>query len=199
MGVMSSTTTPPHLGGHMGVTHTDAGALRELMGISPTSRAFIDIGCGPGLQVRLASLAGLHAYGIDGDPALRDSDAWVALPKSFLCTDLTDPNIEVLSNFLPNTNTAIGWSVEFLEHLEEQYLPNLVDVFCRCSIVAVTAAPPGHLGHHHVNLQSEDYWISTFDYLFGLTYDPALTQRVRNASTMGRAFMRCQGLVFVQS
>jgi len=50
-----------------------------------------------------------------------------------------------------------------------------------------------------VNLQREDYWISTFDYLFGLTYDPALTQRVRKASTMGRAFMRCQGLVFVQS
>lgn len=197
--MMSSPITPHHLGGHMGVTHTDEGALRELMGISPTSRAFIDIGCGPGRQVQLASLAGLHAYGIDGDPALRGSDSWVALPQSFLCMDLTDPDSAALSDFLPNTNTAIGWSVEFLEHLEEQYLPNLIDVFCRCSIVAVTAAPPGHLGHHHVNLQSEDYWVSKFEDLFGLTHDPALTQRVRNASTMGRAFMRCQGLVFVQS
>ena len=55
----------PHLGGHMNKTHVDAGALEWL--ISNGAKSFLDIGCGPGGMVELATEKGLTARGIDGD------------------------------------------------------------------------------------------------------------------------------------
>ena len=47
----------------------------------------------------------------------------------------------------------------------------------------MTYASPGH-GGHHVNENTEQYWIDTLQ-KYGFTYDPVLTNQMRNASTMG--------------
>jgi hypothetical protein len=48
---------------------------------------------------------------------------------------------------------------EMLEHVEEQYVQNLLDTFKCANIVVVTHAFPGQGGYHHVNCQEPQYWI----------------------------------------
>ena len=61
---------PPHLGGHCGTTHIDTGALRYFYDIH-NCRRLLDVGCGPGGQVKAARDIGYtHCAGIDGDPAV---------------------------------------------------------------------------------------------------------------------------------
>lgn len=74
-------------------------------------KSFLDIGCGPGGMVALASMRGLEAVGIDGD--------W-QVPKepdtNIIIHDFTNgPCYTVKPEF------DLGWSVEFLEHVDEKY------------------------------------------------------------------------------
>ena len=48
---------------------------------------------------------------------------------------------------------------EVLEHVEEQFVGNLLDTFKSANIVVVTHAFPGQGGYHHVNCQDPQYWI----------------------------------------
>ena len=57
---------PSHLGGHKNKTHLDEGTIDYLIKkFKPKS--FLDIGCGPGGMVKIATNKGLKARGIDGD------------------------------------------------------------------------------------------------------------------------------------
>jgi len=159
-----------HLGGHQGKTWADEGCLRfavESFGIVN----MIDIGCGPGGMKPLAQKYGVNWSGIDGDPSV--------LQEGVLTHDFTKGSIPNLPWF------GLGWSVEFLEHVEEQYMDNYMQIFSQCDHVICTAAPPGWGGHHHVNEQPQTYWIEKFrDY--GLYYDPIITAAMRKKSTMRR-------------
>lgn len=179
--------TPPHLGGHQGVTHVDRGALEYMRKITDI-RTMVDVGCGPGGQVELARSMGIDAIGIDGDPALPDAD-WLVRH------DFTNG---VVGRFqkIYRAGHDLAWSVEFLEHVEEQYLPSVFRVFNRCKWVVVTAAPPGKGGHHHVNCRDWLYWVEKFAQ-FGLRLIPSATAKIRKQSTMKREFMREHGLVFM--
>jgi hypothetical protein len=96
------------------------------------------------------------------------------------------------------TEFDVGWCVEFLEHVEEKYIPNIMDTFRRCKIVVATHALPGDTGGwHHVNLQSPEYWIKKFEDE-GFIYDELKTLRLKKHSTMGRDFLRKTGKVFVR-
>ena len=176
---------PSHLGGHLNKTHNDRGTLAFLIseyGI----KSFLDVGCGPGGMVALAGMRGLEAVGIDGD--------W-QVPKE------KDTNI-VIHDFttgpclLTKSQFDLGWSVEFLEHVEEAYQDFYMQAFARCKYVVTTAAPPGHTGHHHVNCQPQEYWHQVFD-KHGFDYDDAVTQRIRTQeSTMQKPFMQRTGMFF---
>jgi len=133
-----------HLGGHNNKTHLDTGALAWLQETFDV-KTFLDIGCGPGGMVKLANSVGLQAHGIDGDYTLERYN-----PSKFLIHDFT-------KGTAPLTQTYdVGWSVEFLEHVYEEYMPNYMHSFLQCKYVIVTYAPPGWTGHHHVNLQEEE-------------------------------------------
>ena len=152
----------------------------------------VDIGCGPGGQVGWARSMGIiNAIGIDGDPALPVRD-WIVRHDFTTGTPLgIQHGVDTGAPLFD-----LAWSVEFLEHLEEKYLPNVMPLFARCEYAIVTAAPPGKGGHHHVNCQDWVYWATVFqDY--GLRLDPGLTKDVRESSSMEREFMRENGLVFV--
>lgn len=147
-------------------------------------RSMIDIGCGPMGQVRLARELKIDAIGIDGDKNCKP-DVLHDFTKG-VCTD------DVIFRHFD-----FVWTVEFLEHVEARFLPNVI---CLLTVVTpqylvISAAPPGKRGHHHVNCQSSSYWISLLDD-FGFEFDQALTMRLRGASTMQREFIRARGLVF---
>jgi hypothetical protein len=105
-----------------------------------------------------------------------------------------------ICNELRNKHFDLAWCVEFLEHVEEKYMNNYMDIFTRCKYIVCTHAPPRKKGHHHVNCQTEDYWIKKFKE-HGMSFDKKITENIKNASTMkkklkGPSFMNRTGLVF---
>jgi hypothetical protein len=50
--------------------------------------------------------------------------------------------------------------IEVVEHIEEQYLENLLTTLCQGRYLLMTHAIPGQKGWHHVNCQLSDYWIN---------------------------------------
>ena len=181
-------TLEPHLGGHQGKTHIDEGALQWLVNLG--IKSFIDIGCGPGGLVDLAISNGLRTVGFDGDYTLTRFD-----PNYFVIHDYTKGSPVIHEDY------DVAWSVEFLEHVEEQYMANYMDTFKCAKTAVVTYAPPGWNGHHHVNLQEEDYWIARFEEN-GFRLDENKKKFLRNNSTLNlgkkgkKAFVKNRGLYF---
>jgi hypothetical protein len=69
--------------------------------------------------------------------------------------------------------------------------------FQSAKFVICTHALPGKKGYHHVNCQTADYWKDVFDQ-YGFSYDTRGTEMVRQMTTMGKGFMRKNGLMFVR-
>lgn len=182
-----------HLGGHAGYTHLDEGALDFVKDILKV-KSMLDIGCGPGGMVQLANEKKINAIGIDGDYTLDRYD-----DSKFIIHDYTKGPIKKMKP----KQFDLGWSVEFVEHVYEEYIPNYMPSFQRCNYVIMTYAPPGWLGHHHVNCQPESYWINKF-IQYGFKYDGALTKQLRSRSTMRKpgkkgvkgAYVKKRGLLF---
>jgi|TARA_R100000030_G_C3245758_1_gene121758 SAM-dependent methyltransferase len=184
---METLKTNDHLGGHLNRTNIDEGALQWLIDTF-NPKSFLDIGCGPGGMVDLAKSKGLESFGIDGDPHVT---------RDFIYKhDFCEEPFKALRTF------DIGWSVEFVEHVYEKYMPNYMPAFKVCKIVVITYAPPGTPGHHHVNLQEESYWIEKFKQ-YGFTYDLTMSIKLRESSTMNlnkksheKRFVQKRGMVF---
>jgi cyclopropane fatty-acyl-phospholipid synthase-like methyltransferase len=176
-----------HLGGHAWITHTDQGAL-EYIKNKYNIETMIDIGCGPGGQVKLAESMDISATGIDGDPRLLDEN-----PDIWLC-DFTKESCEF------DEEIDLAWSCEFLEHVEEQYIPNYIKSFQSAKYCFATHALPGteSFEAHHVNCKDDAYWINVFEE-YGFTYDADVTLAIREASTMTRDFVRNSGQFFYKT
>jgi len=180
-----------HLGGHGNKTHLDEGVINwclDTLGIE----SYLDVGCGPGGMVELAEQKGLRVLGVDGDHTLERKN-----PSNFLLHDFTTGPAPIKDKF------DLGWSVEFVEHVYEEYQPNYMPAFQQCKYVIMTYAPPGWKGHHHVNLQEEQYWRDKFKE-YGFFYNQTYTKFIRQASTMNahrskKAFVRNRGLFFENS
>jgi SAM-dependent methyltransferase len=178
--------TPAHLGGHFGVTHVDEAVLDAIIERFHVS-SMIDIGCGPGGMVRLAQQRGLRAVGVDGDPQVR---GFLNLPPSaFLIHDFQSGPLELDASF------DLAWSVEFLEHVEEQFQVNYMTAFRLARYVFCTAAPEGKYGHHHVNCRSLAYWQEIFR-SHGFVFDEPTSLFLRRVSALPREFIRETGMFF---
>ena len=179
-----------HLGGHMNKVHTDRSTLTYLTK-KYNIKSMIDVGCGPGDMVMIALDRGINSIGIDGDYTLVEQ--WKASRLPIILHDFAESSPSMSSY----AGWDLGWSVEFLEHVEEKYIDNFMDVFKKCQYVVCTAAPPGHAGHHHVNCQTQDYWIDKFsDY--GFDYDDEETWYIRENSAMRKPFMQRNGMFYVR-
>lgn len=183
---MSTATLPNHLGGHLNKVHTDRDTLLYLKE-KYNIKTMIDIGCGPGDMIDIANLRGINAIGIDGDYTLQED--WEAKNINVILHDFSvgPPTIE--------QQFDLGWSIEFLEHVEEKYLPNFMSVFQKCNYVICTAAPPGQKGHHHVNLQNPEYWHKKFSE-YGFVYDEEETKHIKSISGMRKPFIKMNGMFF---
>jgi hypothetical protein len=169
-----------HLGGHHGVCHTDFYILKYLKN-KYNLQSMIDIGCGPGKMVEEAINMGIESIGIDGDYTLD-------LKIPFILHDFTHKVLEI-------GNYDLGWSVEFLEHVDATYINNYMPVFQKCKYIICTAAPPGWPGHHHVNCQPIEYWIKIFE-SHGFKFDKDETDYIQKNSKMKREFIRNTGMFF---
>lgn len=178
---MSTTRTPPHLGGHFGETHTDApvlALLRERYGVA----TMLDVGCGPGGMAEVARAQGVRWVGIDGDPVVCER------PPYPLRWDLCEaPYIAA--------RVDLVWCVEVVEHIAPAYLFNLLTTFRCGSVLFMTHATPGQGGYHHVNEQPAQYWIDALE-RDGWTLATLTTEDVRAVAT--DRYTRATGMVFVR-
>lgn len=170
-----------HLGGHLNITHVDKGVL-ETLKEEFGCKSFLDIGCGPAGQVEEAKKLGFTtSVGIDGDPSMKK--------KGIIIHDFCEGQYKFEKEF------DLGWSCEFVEHVKEEFLDNYMACFVKCKVVALTHAPPGTPGYHHVNCKESEYWKNVFK-KHGFAFNEDLTKKCRNNSTMKRHFFRKNGLVF---
>lgn len=174
----------PHLGGHGFSTHIDLGILNFFKS-EYKCKSYLDIGCGLGGMVYEANKLGYDVLGIDGDYRLKRDN-----PEFFKLCDFTKETPVI------NKNYDLGYSCEFVEHVQEKYLDNYMKVFQKSKIVCMTFAPEGTPGYHHVNCKNTDYWIDIFQ-KYSFYYDEKLTKNIRQVSSMKRDFFRKNGLGFV--
>lgn len=180
-----------HLGGHLNRTWIDAGVLEWIQDRFQV-KSMVDVGCGPGGMKREAERLGIEWTGFDGDPSLP------SIPN-FRRWDFTQgsPSLDNDADYWD-----LGWSVEFLEHVEERYMENYMQIFDRCQTLVVTAAPPGWGGHHHVNERPQSYWVQKFEQR-GFVFLARSTENMKSFSTMknnskGGSFMVNTGMLFVK-
>lgn len=174
---MPTSKLPDHLGGQF-AGNIDLGIvchLQKHFGVT----SLVDIGCGDGAATLRYAELGIDVVGIDGD--------WTRLPKDdhFVLHDFTKGPLFV-------GGFDLAYSIEFLEHVEEQYIPNFMPQFAGCRYAVVTAALPGQRGHHHVNCQPPEYWIDVFRN-WELEYDDETTQKLKSVSTLQKASGPRQG------
>jgi SAM-dependent methyltransferase len=172
---------PKHLGGHANITHLDVQNLKYLQD-KYKIQTMVDIGCGPGGMIRKANSMGIASCGIDGDFTLDFTDISVVL------NDFTK------SSYKFETTFDLAWSVEFVEHVEEQYIPNFMSVFKQAKYVFMTYSPM-ECGYHY-NVKDSPYWIKVFED-YGFTHDEEETKFIRNNSSMQRNFVRDCGHFFI--
>jgi Methyltransferase domain len=108
-------------------------------------RSVIDVGCGDGAALdAFAELLGSeNVLGVEGVP--QDH------PR-IVCHDYTT------GPYVPDREFDLCWSAEFVEHVEEEFVPNFLATFAAAHHVAMTHGVPGQPGYHHVNCQPPVYW-----------------------------------------
>lgn len=181
---MQANKLPPHLGGHLYKTHIDESSLDYLID-RYNVESMCDIGCGPGGMVKLAQEKGIQSTGIDGDFTLKHSDEINVIVHDFTTGPLHLPEVD------------LSWSVEFLEHVHEKYMDNYFSVFSVSRIVFCTFSMTTR-GHHHVNINNQEYWDSKFND-YGFNKDIESTNHIRKNSSMKRNFVRDTGTIFINT
>lgn len=173
----------PHLGGHSNKTWIDRGSLKYMYD-KYNVRSMIDIGCGPGDQVKQARNLGIEATGFDGDYTISPD----------VLIDFTKAEYTTLNTW------DLAWSVEFVEHVEEKHMANYMSLFSKCKYIICTANPSP--GPYHFNCKDIDYWIGKFEQN-GFTFSQQILDGVLVHSTMakklGSSWLERTGMAYVNT
>ena len=158
----------PHLGGCS--TGGDGGTYYPIMWKHLVKNykitTVLDIGCGRGYSSKYFQSIGCDILGVDGSTKAEEMSL---IPDNFLLNDyqggpaLSRSTLEHNNKPLNNLIFDLAWSCEFVEHVWEQYAQNFIDDFKQCRYLALTYAEPGQGGHHHVNEQPAEYWITKME------------------------------------
>ncbi len=186
--------TDGHLGGY--IEGGDPGTWNPRMWAWGVDRwgiaSVLDVGCGEGWSTKYFRDLGLRALGVDG--CQQAIDRTVATGHVALHDFCSAP-------FTTDAGWDLIWSCEFLEHVDRQYVPNILATFSQAKkAVVVTHALPGQAGHHHVNCQPATYWI---EWIEALGFRCAIGESIRARQLalddyLGTKFFAESGLVFLR-
>lgn len=143
-------------------------------------RSVLDVGCGFGAHLRLFRSLGCNVIGVEGlHYAAKRCDVPV------IVHDLEKGGLHL-------EGIDLAFSVEAAEHVGN--VTAFLRTMCSGKIICMSAAPPGHEGHHHVTLKPPEWWINCLESL-GYTWFPKLSELARN---LGGGYFGLSGLVFVR-
>lgn len=163
--------TNDHLGGSDGGAGTNLPDIFDRLKLKYRIKSVIDVGCGEGNGTRWWYDNGVHVIGVDGFEQYIENNR---IPKeNLILHDYTKGPL-----FL-NQVFDLGWTSEFVEHVEEKYVVNFLATLAFCKHICMTFATPGQSGHHHVNCQDEDYWIGQM-HSIGFKIDRQETEAMRD-------------------
>ena len=176
----------PHLGGniHGGDINTWNPTLWTGLLTTFAPRIVLDVGCGEGHAVQWFREQGVQAIGIDGLP-LNVERAVTPIIQH----DLTH------GPYILRPKVDLVWCCEVVEHVDEEFLDNLLETLTNGHIIAMTHAVPGPGGHHHVNNQLPEYWISALA-TRGYKLMPHLHHWKDLAAQDGNTYFSKTGLLF---
>ncbi len=138
-------------------------------------KSVIDIGCGFGYHLRyFIEILKLDGMGVEGSKKVQELSFY---PDKILNWDFSKGIPEIDKKF------DLGWSTEFVEHVDEQYCNNFIEIFKKCKYLVITHGVPGQAGHHHVNCKSKEYWIDKLLH-HGLIYDKDETFLVKEIAKL---------------
>ena len=130
-------------------------------------KTLVDIGSGEGHTSKYFADKGCHVIAIDNDHQAIQNAVYPVVWHDFKRAPFSGGNVDMI------------YMSEFVEHLPEQFLPNLGETLFRTNTVLMTYAPPGNEGIGHINLQDENYWVEWFE-VRGFHKDEIGTQEIRN-------------------
>ncbi len=114
-------------------------------------KTVLDIGCGRGFSSLYFKSIGCEITGVDGSVNAAQSSL---IPENLITHDYSRGMTNIDKTF------DLGWSCEFVEHIEEKYIINFMTDFKKCKYLCMTYADLGQPGHHHVNCNTQEYWIN---------------------------------------
>ena len=144
-------------------------------------RTMIDLGCGEGYTTEFFHNLGVRSVGVEGcevnNPLVKQHDFTEGPYETWRWTRRFD----------------LVWCCEVVEHIEEEFLPNLMETIQGAKYVAMTHAFPGQGGHHHVNCQTGLYWLAQF-YRYGYELD----ERTEKARELASGHFARSGMLFTR-
>lgn len=135
-------------------------------------KSVLDVGCGEGQAVDyfFNVLKVPRVFGLDGLPQPNPLVETHDFTKSIWRPPWHSPPYDLI------------WCCEFVEHIEEEFMSNFLEVFKLGRYVAITHADPGQQGHHHVNCRINQYWIGVMA-ASGFKFEDMLTKMARVAAS----------------
>src|SRR3954454_2540852 len=178
----------PHLGGSIkiGDPFTYCPGVWDYMIDRFAIESVLDLGSGCGNASHYFFRKGLKVVAIEGFIPSVLASSYPAVHH-----DLTQGAV--------STSVDLVHCHEVVEHIDDQYVENVVDSLLTGKIILMTHALPGQAAYHHVNLQPPEYWIQKLEAKGGRLLQED-TDRVRKlAAADGAIYMQNTGLVFANS
>mmetsp|Transcript_35152 Transcript_35152/g.48765 ORF Transcript_35152/g.48765 Transcript_35152/m.48765 type:complete len:412 (+) Transcript_35152:229-1464(+) len=155
--------------------------------------SFIDVGCGAGLVTKH-----FHDRGVD---ALCVEASNEAINVSFAPRDRIVQHDFTRGPWFPPGGRVVdvAYTVEFLEHVEEKYLDNVVSLLKSARYLFMSASEQG--GWSHMTVHKRWWWIERME-SYGFAYSAEMTQILQRLTLGGQeikrgyAYLKHNGLVF---
>jgi hypothetical protein len=173
----------PHLGGN--IDGGDSFTMNPLAWnwfVEQGYKNILDVGCAQGHALEYFRSLGCNVLGIEG---LKYNVDKCQVPVIWL--DLQQYTINL-------RGIDLVWCCEVVEHIEEQFVGNILNIITCGKMLAMSYAEPNQAGHHHVNCKPKEYWIEEVRQ-YGMEYDDATTQLVTKLDKTNNHF-GWHGLIF---
>lgn len=176
----------PHLGGNrlegepLTYSSNSWQYLVDKLGIT----SVLDLGSGIGHNVKWFYDKGLRTIAVEG---LKQNVDNAIVPTIHHDLTLGEVQTDLVDLVL---------CTEVVEHIEEQYIDNLLNSLIKGKYILMTHGVPGQLGYHHVNCQTSDYWINHLEKKGYILLEKE-TEAIRElANNEGARFLTDTGMVF---